>query len=38
MEKFQPSLFNVLSFNKDISMKKSTSIDVCKELGFIKYQ
>lgn len=36
--KFQPSLFNVLSFNKDISMKKSTSIDVCKELGFIKYQ
>ena len=34
---FQPSLFNVLSFNDDTSMIKSTSIDVCKELGYIKY-
>jgi para-nitrobenzyl esterase len=36
-KEFQPSLFNVLSFDEDTSMIKSTSIDVCKELGYIKY-
>jgi len=34
---FKPGLFNVLSLNDDMLMTKSSSIDVCKELGYIKY-
>ena len=33
-QQFDSNVFNVLSFNDEISMKTSSSLDVCRVLGY----